>query len=247
MLLSESAGVQECRTDATTEARGYEQVNASPHNAQVHSDAAASSPIPPPPGLASCKPLGLSKRGVLISIQILSLEVVLQRLHLEHGRQHQDADLEHWPPYCRDINPFRFSVKFDLLLLHVVRLVQYFGQFIIQLDDLDLEPVLRVELVRRVDALMIMKRASDAISANLKFGKSQKRTPSQRHFVFRRHFCVIFLTVAPLDFQIHANLSRRLGLQTQIVGRLGARRHAQFTFVVTYDLAEDLRFCASIS
>ena len=43
--------------------------------------------------LASGKILGISKHGPLISIQILSLEVVLQRLHLQHRRQDQDADL----------------------------------------------------------------------------------------------------------------------------------------------------------
>ena len=137
-------------------------------------------------------------------------------------------------------------MKAHLLLLHVVRLGEDLRQFIIQLDDLDLEPVLRVELVRRVDALMIMKRASDAISAKLKFRKSQKRALSQRHFIFRGHFCVVFLPVAALDLEIDPDLPRRLGLQAQVVGRLGARRHGQFTFVVTYDLAEDLRFCASV-
>ena len=89
-----------------------------------------------------------------------------------------------------------------------------------------------------------MKRASDAISAKLKFRKSQKRALSQRHFIFRGHFCV-FLPVAALDLQIDPYLPGRLGLQAEVVGRF-TRRHGQFTFVVTYDLAEDLRFCASV-
>ena len=38
--------------------------------------------------LASRKTLGISKRGSLLSIQILSLEVVLQRLDLQHGGKH---------------------------------------------------------------------------------------------------------------------------------------------------------------
>ena len=77
------------------------------------------------------------------SIQILSLEVVLQRLDLQHGGKHQDADLQDRPPHGSHINPFRFSMKPDLLLLHVVRLVQYLGELVVELDDLDLEPVLR--------------------------------------------------------------------------------------------------------
>ena len=78
-----------------------------------------------------------------MSIQILSLEVVLQRLDLQHGGKHQDADLEHRPPHGSYIYSFRFSMKPDLLLLHVVRLVQYLGELVVELDDLDLEPVLR--------------------------------------------------------------------------------------------------------
>ena len=103
-----------------------------------------------------------------------------------------------------------------------------------------------MELVRRVDALMIMKRASDAISAKLKFRKSQKRALSQRHFIFRGHFCVVFLPVAALDLEIDPYLPGRLGLQAQVVGRLGARGHGQFTFVVRNDFTEDLRFRPSI-
>ena len=78
------------------------------------------------------------------SIQILSLEVVLQRLDLQHGGKHQYADLEHRPPHGSDVYSFGFSMKSNLLLLHVVRLVQYLGELVVELDDLDLEPVLRV-------------------------------------------------------------------------------------------------------
>ena len=78
------------------------------------------------------------------SIQILSLEVVLQRLHLQHGGKDQDADLEDRPPHGRDVYSFGFSMKPDLLLLHVVRLVEDLRELVVELDDLDLEPVLRV-------------------------------------------------------------------------------------------------------
>ena len=78
-----------------------------------------------------------------MSIQILSLEVVLQRLDLQHRRQHENTDLEHRPPHGSDVYSFRFSMKAHLLLLHVVRLVQYLGELVVELDDLDLEPVLR--------------------------------------------------------------------------------------------------------
>jgi hypothetical protein len=90
-----------------------------------------------------------------MSIQILSLEVVLERLHLEHRRQDQDADLQYGPPNSSHVNSFSFPVEAHLLLLHVVRLVEDLRELIIQLDDLDLEPVLCVErrLTRRVDAL----------------------------------------------------------------------------------------------
>ena len=81
----------------------------------------------------------------------------------------------------------------------------------------------------------------------LKFRKREKRTLSQRHFIFRGHFCIIFLAVAPLDLQIDPYLPGRLGLQTQIVGRLGARRHRQFIFMVRNDLRKDLRLRPSIS
>ena len=77
------------------------------------------------------------------SIQILSLEVVLQRLDLEHGRQDQDADLEDWPPHGSYVDPLRLPVEAHLLLLHVVRLVEDLGELVVELDDLDLEPVLR--------------------------------------------------------------------------------------------------------
>ena len=93
--------------------------------------------------LASRKTLGISKRGSLLSIQILSLEVVLQRLDLQHGGKHQDADLEDRPPHGSYVDPFGLAVEAHLLLLHVVRLVQYLGELVVQLDDLDLEPVLR--------------------------------------------------------------------------------------------------------
>ena len=78
------------------------------------------------------------------SIQILSLEVVLQRLDLQHGGKHQDADLEHRPPHGRHIYSLGFPVEAHLLLLHVVRLVEDLGELVVELDDLDLEPVLRV-------------------------------------------------------------------------------------------------------
>ena len=93
---------------------------------------------------------------------------------------------------------------------------------------------------------MIMKRASDAISAKLKFRKSQKRALSQRHFIFRGHFCVVFLPVAALDLEIDPYFPGRLGLQTQVVGRFTTGRHGQFTFMIGNDFAEDLRFCASV-
>ena len=82
------------------------------------------------------------ERSVEISIQILSLEVVLQRLDLEHGGKHQDADLEHRPPHGSHVYSFGFSVKPDLLLLHVVRLVEDLGELVVQLHHFNLEPVL---------------------------------------------------------------------------------------------------------
>ena len=94
-----------------------------------------------------------------------------------------------------------------LLLLHVVRLVEDLGELVVQLDDLDLEPV---------------------------------------HLVLGSHLSVIFLTMPSLDLEIDPYLPGRLGLQTQIVGRLGARRHGQFAFVVGNDLAEDLRLRPSV-
>ena len=93
--------------------------------------------------LASRKTLGISKRGSLLSIQILSLEVVLQRLDLQHGGKHQYADLQDRPPHGSYVYSFGLAVEAHLLLLHVVRLVQYLGELVVQLDDLDLEPVLR--------------------------------------------------------------------------------------------------------
>ena len=81
----------------------------------------------------------------------------------------------------------------------------------------------------------------------LKFRKREKRTLSQRHFIFRGHFRVVLLAVAPFDLEVHANLARRLGLQAEVVGRLGARRHRQFIFMVRNDLRKDLRLRPSIS
>ena len=80
----------------------------------------------------------------------------------------------------------------------------------------------------------------------LKFRKREKQTPSQRHFIFRGHFCVVLLAVAPFDLEVDPDLPWRLGLQTQVVGRLAAGRHTQFIFVVRNDLRKDLRFGPSI-
>ena len=99
------------------------------------------------------------------SIQILSLEVVLQRLDLQHGRQHQDADLEHWPPHGSDVDPLGFSMKPDLLLLHVVRLVEDLGELVVELDDLDLEPVLR-----GTDTVAVARRGPNRLKIGNKTG-----------------------------------------------------------------------------
>ena len=93
--------------------------------------------------LASGKTLATKPSAERLSIQILSLEVVLQRLDLQHGGKHQYADLQDRPPYGSYIYSFSFPVEAHLLLLHVVRLVQYLGELVVELDDLDLEPVLR--------------------------------------------------------------------------------------------------------
>ena len=80
----------------------------------------------------------------------------------------------------------------------------------------------------------------------LKFRKSRKRTLSQRHFVFRGHFRVVLLAVAPFDLEVDANFPRRLGLQTQVVGRFRTGRHGQLIFVVRDDFTEDLRLRPAI-
>jgi hypothetical protein len=80
----------------------------------------------------------------------------------------------------------------------------------------------------------------------LKFGKREKQTLSQRHFVFRRHFRVVLLAVAPFDLEVHAHFPWRLGLQAEVVGRFRTSSHRQLVFVVTYDLREDLRLRPSI-
>ena len=80
----------------------------------------------------------------------------------------------------------------------------------------------------------------------LKFRKREKRTLSQRHFILGSHLRVVLLAVAALDLEIDPYFPGRLGLEAQVVGRFTTGRHGQFAFVVTYDLAEDLRFCASV-
>ena len=80
----------------------------------------------------------------------------------------------------------------------------------------------------------------------LKFRKREKRTPSQRHFIFRGHFCIIFLAVAPFDFEVDPDLPWRLGLQTEVVGRFTTSSHRQFIFMVRHDLRKDLRLRPSV-
>ena len=96
------------------------------------------------------------------------------------------------------------------------------------------------------EGITVASRRVDAIDAKLKFRKSRKRTLSQRHFILGSHFCVVLLAMTSFDFQIDPYFPGRLGLQAQVVGRFTTGRHGQFTFVVRDDLAEDLRFCASV-
>ena len=80
----------------------------------------------------------------------------------------------------------------------------------------------------------------------LKFGKREKQTLSQRHFVFRRHFRVVLLAVAPFDLEVHAHFPWRLGLQAEVVGRFRTSSHRQLVFVVGNDFTENLGFRPSV-
>ena len=80
----------------------------------------------------------------------------------------------------------------------------------------------------------------------LKFRKREKRTLSQRHFIFRGHFRVVLLAVAPFHFEVDPDLPGRLRFQAEVVGRFRTSSHRQLVLVVGNDLRENLRLRPSV-
>ena len=91
-------------------------------------------------------------------VEVLGLEEALEVVDLEDGGEDEDADLKDGPPDGREVDAFglrsktsrcvfplcqraHLFVEFDLLLLHVIGFVEDFCEFVIQLDDLDLQLV----------------------------------------------------------------------------------------------------------
>ena len=87
----------------------------------------------------------------------------------------------------------------------------------------------------RVDVFMKIPASSSSFSAL-----------SQRHLVFRGHFRVVLLAVAPFHFEVDPDLPGRLRFQAEVVGRFRTSSHRQLVLVVGNDLRENLRLRPSV-